>query len=562
MKTLSKAFFLIVLVAIFLIAVDVNAAALRDVTAIGEAAYRKEKKNIERVIKEHDFTKIPPGAVYKEGQLMVRFTPDSNGKSPSISNKKQILAALGGGTIEHNYELVSGLSLVKLPPGMTVEKALKKFNGKKSILYAKPDYQVSAMYTPHDEYWGYLWGMRKIEADEAWDITTGSNEIIVAVIDTGVDFDHPDLAANMWVNEREFPHGCDNNDDDVDPYKGYVDDIYGWNFSSQAGSYCDKGHPYDDYEILYEDGTYWLGHGTLCAGIIAAVGDNYINGHYEGIAGVSWNAKIMAIKFLDENGEGSVSGAISAIQYSVKMGADLSNNSWGLCSLDPDDLDDLRDAIAATATANMLFIAAAGNGSKCGVQTIGIDNDSDPGKTYPASFDLDNIISVMATNDADEKAGFSNFGATSVDLAAPGVNIFSTSPQDSYEAGQGTSFAAPYVAGACALVWSINPQLTNSEVKEIVLNNVDIPSTPLVCVSHGRLNVHKAVCAARIPWVDVEPSEREGFVSPAGSNNIEVKFSSESERAGTNRDGFITITFDDIYGTELNIPVTLNVPAE
>ena len=312
------------------------------------------------------------------------------------------------------------------------------------------------------------------------------SNIIVAVIDSGVDYTHPDLKANMWINPGEDhpplgvvgPEDFDGiNDDGNYDSNGnpLIDDIYGYDFCNNDGD------PMDD---LY--------HGTHCAGIIGAVGNNNV-----GITGVCWNVKIMALKFLDFSNQGDIADVIKCIDYAVDKGAKVLSNSW--CGF-PYSAG-LEDTIEAAGANGVLFITIAGNGDMFG-NPINIDETY----TYPASYDCDNIISVLATNDNDEKAHWSNYGAISVDLGAPGVDIFSTFPtyptsemayygcSTYYETISGTSMAAPYVAGACALLWSAKPQLSHLQVKDCILASVDkLDILDGNCVSEGRLNIRNAL---------------------------------------------------------------------
>jgi subtilisin family serine protease len=281
---------------------------------------------------------------------------------------------------------------------------------------------------------------------------------VVGVIDSGVDYNHPELAGAIWRNPKELAgDGVDNDGN------GYVDDIYGWNFVSN------NNNPMDDN-----------GHGTHVAGTIAAAGDNGV-----GVAGVA-NAKILPLKFLSATGSGSTSAAIAAINYATKLrqsGVNLviTNNSWGGGGYSTA----LYDAIKAHGNAGIMFVAAAGNG---GSDQIGDDNDRSP--QYPASYDLANIVSVAATDHHDVLASFSNFGAASVDLAAPGVSILSTVP-GGYGYSSGTSMAAPHVAGAAALAWSYSPGASVAQVRSALFNSVDkISGLNGKMVTGGRVNAH------------------------------------------------------------------------
>ncbi|MHC4624783.1 MAG: S8 family serine peptidase [Planctomycetota bacterium] len=478
---------------------------------------------------DRNFT-IPADAAYKPGQVIVRFAPRGNGKQRDSAEKKQILDSLGGGTIKRNYGLVPGLSVVKLPAGASVKNVLKAFNRAKGILYAQPDYQLKALSTlPSDARFGELWGMHNtgqsggtpdadIDAPEAWDITTGSRDVIVAVIDTGVDYTHVDLAANMWVNQAEFD-GTPGFDDDGNRY---VDDIYGYDFCNNDGD------PMDDHAYIY--------HGTHCAGTIGGVGDNG-----EGVAGVCWKVQIMALKFLDSDGFGWESDAVAAIEYSILMRANLSSNSWGGSFYN----QGLKDAIDAAGAAGMLFIAAAGNDNK----------NTDQHSHYPSNYNSPSIISVMSTNRNDNKSGFSNYGPATVDLGAPGSEILSCKRGNTYQYLNGTSMATPHVAGACALLWSINPALTNTEVKDILLQTVD-PVLPGLCVSGGRLNLHSAILQVRAPWIEIEPEI--GTAAPDDSNEITVTFDAIRMAPATYQ-AEIVILSDDPFNAESIVPVTMTV---
>ena len=352
--------------------------------------------------------------------------------------------------------------------GITAEEAIAILSEDPRIEYVEAnDIKVTSQIIPNDPLFDELWGLNNtgqtggtpdadIDAPEAWDIQTG-NGIVIGVIDTGVDYTHPDLQNNIWTNPGEIP---DNGIDDDG--NGFIDDYYGYDFVN------DDGDPFDDDEI---------GHGTLVAGIIAAEGNNGI-----GVTGVNWDAQIVGIKFLDEFGFGSTFDAIQAIEYSILIGADVTNNSWGGGEFS----QGLLDAIAAAGEAGQLFVAAAGNS--------GLDTDIFP--EFPAAYDLDNIISVAATNDNDELASFSSFGANSVDIGAPGEDILSTIPGDNYDAFSGTSFAAPHVTGVASLLLSESSDLSADELKERILATVDpTPSLEGKSVSGGRLNSFNALIA-------------------------------------------------------------------
>ena len=403
------------------------------------------------------------GKEYVENQLIIKFKPGAD-----ENQKKAVTNSLNSVTLK-KFSII-GAELVQLS-GMTVEEAINLLKDDPRIEYAEPNYIGHIDAIPNDTYFDILWGMHntgqtwgKLDADidavQAWDISTGDT-VIVGVIDSGVDTAHVDLMGNIWTNPGEIP---DNSIDDDS--NGYVDDIHGWDFMNN-----DNG-PIDDYF-----------HGTHCAGTIAAEGNNNT-----GVVGVCWSAKIMALKWLDSGGYGSVSDAILALQYATKMGARLTSNSYGFSTFSQAH----KNAIDSSGAHGMLFIASAGNNR--------VNNDVSP--HYPSSYNSNNIIAVAATdhndNLANEPTWGSNYGLTTVDLGAPGVNILSTIPPalswGNYLYGAGTSMATPHVSGTAALIWSKYPTLTNLEVKARIMNSVDpLPVLAGKCVTGGRLNAYRAI---------------------------------------------------------------------
>jgi subtilisin family serine protease len=350
------------------------------------------------------------------------------------------------------------------------------------VAYAEPNFILHAATTPNDPSFAQEWGLNNtgqqvnftsgtpdadIDAPEAWSVSTGSSNVTVAVIDTGVDVGHADLAQNIWINQGEDCPGCRTNgvDDDGD---GYVDDWRGWDFVNHDND------PTDDN-----------GHGTHVAGTIAAAGNNGI-----GTTGVTWNSKIMPLKFLDSSGSGSTEDAISAILYARAKGVPILNNSWG----GGDFSQALQDAIEQTDESGELFVAAAGNDFT--------NTDQEP--FWPSSYDTPNILSVGASDQFDRKAWFSNYGVRTVDLSAPGTNIYSTWRGGTYRFADGTSMATPHVSGAAALAKAVFPNAGGVGLKALLLRTVD-PVAALAGASRtaGRLNVdHVVRCTGPQAWIE------------------------------------------------------------
>jgi hypothetical protein len=299
-----------------------------------------------------------------------------------------------------------------------------------------------------------------------------------------------------------------------------VDDVHGWDALNE------EGDPMDD-----------RGHGTHVAGTIGAVGGNGL-----GVVGVCWEVSIMGVKFLGADGGGWTSDAIEAIEYATRMGARVLNNSWGGGSYS----QALKDTIEAAGAAGIVFVAAAGNDSR--------DNDLFP--TYPSSYDSENILAVMASDRHDRRSAFSHHGRTSVDLAAPGSEIWSTVPGNGYDNKDGTSMAVPHVVGACALLLSLDPSLTVAEIKAALLGTVD-PTLPGLCVSGGRLNLARALGELGVPWLAVEPAIGAG-IEPGDSVELHVRFSAVALPPGR-YEAEIQIHSDDQVRPVVIVPVSMIV---
>jgi subtilisin family serine protease len=333
--------------------------------------------------------------------------------------------------------------------------------------------------TPNDPNLSSVWGLSQpndvdIDAPEAWDKTTGARSVVVGIIDTGVDYNHPDLAANMWTNPGEIPgNGVD------DDANGYIDDVRGLNAITYTSSNRTAGDPMDDN-----------GHGTHVAGTIGAVGNNAV-----GVVGVNWRVTIIPIKFLSNSGSGSLMDAIEAVDYATALkrkGVNiiLTNNSWGGGGY----TQQLADAIARNRDEGILFVAAAGNSTQ--------NLDATP--SYPASYNVANIISVAAMDQNGAPANFSNYGATTVDIAAPGVQVSSTYPGNRYVYLSGTSMATPFVSGALALLKSYSVNLDWQTMIQTLYSSADIRSTfQGKCIGNRALNVNRMLQA--VPFNPAPP---------------------------------------------------------
>ena len=344
--------------------------------------------------------------------------------------------------------------------------ALKK--EQELLAYAEPDYVVHHFAVPNDPQFGQQWHLHNtgqsggrvdadIDAPEAWDVITGSNSLVVAVLDSGMDLTHPDLMPNLWVNPGESGQGKESDGLDNDN-NGYIDDVNGWNFVTGSPV------PMDDN-----------GHGTHTAGTVGAAGGNGI-----GVSGVCQQVRLMPLKFLSASGSGTNSDAIEAIRYATAQNVLLTSNSWGGSGFSQAMLDAINEADAA----GIGFVAAAGNS--------GINNDLYP--EYPANFEVPNVISVAATDHRDTLVWFSNFGAQTVHLAAAGLQTLSTGMGGVYQFMSGTSMAAPQVSGAAALLKAANPALPFARIKSMLLATTDPqPSLAGKTRTGGRLNAARAL---------------------------------------------------------------------
>lgn len=479
---------------------------------------------------------LPPRAATASSELpppaerwVVRLTPEAVGQYPNLDNAATFVQSL-----LPEVESVRGLGL----PGqllLTVDAAQGPggLADHASVAYAHRDLEVAPQGSPaDDELFHTQAGLANvgqdgglvgadIDIETAWSVTTGVRDVVVGVVDTGIDFAHIDLYPNIWLNQGEIPpslrplltdfdgdgqitlvdlnhpanqshvddsdfdgritpddlfadprwNNTDGGDNPIDDdANGFANDLFGWDFRNN------DNRPADDH-----------GHGTHVAGTIGAVGNNSA-----GVSGVAWTTSIMPLKFLGANNRGFAADAIEAINYATMMrtrdvdpaNVRVLNNSWGSNALNPA----LSDAIDESSAADVLFVAASGNGNIFG----GVNNDDVP--FFPASYTAESIVSVAASDRFDRLARFSNFGVASVDLAAPGVGINSTDLDSSYRFRNGTSMATPHVAGTAALIFSEHPDATAAEVKEALLAGVDVlPHLAGKLATEGRLDAGLAV---------------------------------------------------------------------
>jgi subtilisin family serine protease len=380
------------------------------------------------------------------GEVIVRFKPGLG-----IESRRRILGTERA--VLDRQLLLPGAALVNLAPGESVSSAVAALEQQAGVAYAQPNYVYQADATPSDPFFGVLWGLQNsgqlvddrsgtadadIDAPEAWNLTTGSDDVKVAVLDTGVDYDHPDLAGNIAA--------------------------LGWDF------YAGDADPRDEN-----------GHGTHVAGTIGANGDNGV-----GVTGINWNVGLIPIRVLSPFGSGTTATITNGFAYAAQHGARVVNASLGGASYDP------TLASTISAAAGTLFVFAAGNGGPDG---IGDDNDLGPGY-YPCSYPSANVVCVAATDLNDELASFSNYGPASVDLAAPGVKVGSTYVGGLYSYGDGTSMATPHVAGVAALMLARNPGATVAQLRAALLGSVDVlGSLGNKVATSGRLNAYRALLA-------------------------------------------------------------------
>ena len=422
--------------------------------------------------------KAPP---YATDKILVRF------KSGVARTSSLAVTAKHGTQVLREYRVPTNLQVVSVPKGASVEQAVEDFKRDPEVMYAEPNYIYELATVPNDPQFNQLYGMNNtgqtggtpdadINAVEAWNITTGSNNVVIGLLDTGFDYNHEDLAGNIFNNPGEIPgNGIDDDGD------GFIDDVHG------IDAVNNNGNPLDTD-----------GHGTHVSGTMAARGNNGI-----GVAGVNWNATIVACKAF--NPSGALDDILQCMDYFLTLKTrpnnpvDIvaTNNSWGGGGFS----QALQDAITAHQQAGMLFVAAAGNAS----------SDNDAFAFFPATYPNSNIISVLATNHFDQRAFFSNFGATTVDIGAPGENILSSLPNNQYGLLSGTSMATPHVTGLTGLPKAQDPSRTASQIKNLILTGgTETPGTMGTTMTGRRIRADNSLSC-----VDRSLTRR---VSPTGTS--------------------------------------------
>ena len=425
--------------------------------------------------------RLSAGQDYVDGELLIQFKEDVDDDT-----KQKAFDKVKGQPVEKIFTKAmeragkkEGVLLVKV--NKNVLEAIADLNGTAGVAFAEPNFIYTYDAITNDTYVanGSLWGMYGAgtspanqygsNAATAWAAgKTGSANVVVGIIDEGIQFTHPDLTGQVWTNPFDPADGVDNDGN------GYVDDIHGWDFDGNNNTIYDGGNRGSSDD-----------HGTHVSGTIGGKANNG-----QGVAGMNWNITIISCKFLGKRG-GTTANAVKAVDYlnDLKTRHNLnivaSNNSWGGGGFS----QALYDAVSRANTKNILFVAAAGNGG-----SDGVGDNNDAVASYPSNMDLPNVIAVAAITSAGALSSFSNYGATTVDIGAPGQGIWSSTAYNIYESYSGTSMATPHVTGAVALYASVNPGKTAAQIKNAILSSA-VPTASLTgkTVTGGRLEANAAL---------------------------------------------------------------------
>lgn len=430
-----------------------------------------------------------PMAEHVPGEFVVKFRDAATSRAGRVAILQTLQKRLGRAAVNELHPFVTdpSLALVKMKNESLARSAMKVLEGEPTVILSEPNYiyhalrvRDGAQSVPNDPEFQKQWGMSNVgQADSEgqagnigsdigiaslWEKgITGKKNTVVAIIDTGIQWDHPDLAANLYTNPGEIDgNGID------DDGNGLVDDVHGWNFADNKNTSSDDN-----------------GHGTHCAGVIGAAGNNGV-----GVAGVNWNVSLMPVKFLDANGGGTLEAATNAINYARMMKVKVMSNSWGGGGFS----DVMYQAIQQVQEQGILFVAAAGND--------GVSNDAE-NPTYPSSYELPNVVSVAAIDNRDSLAIFSNYGSKHVHVAAPGVNVYSTYMGSTYKSLSGTSMATPHVAGIAALLSSEHPEWTFDTIKDrLIKTSVPVKTLGRKVMAKGRVSAYNALYGIVPPSLD------------------------------------------------------------
>lgn len=451
------------------------------------------------------FNQPEPGAIVEETRLIRSILRELQGRIRTY-RKRDISVEDWEPTNMAHRSILGDPSVIRLaaPDFIGVDLAIRFLRSLPNVDFAEKNHILRGQteITPNDTYFSSeQWNLELIEAPEAWAISTGNEDVVVAVIDSGIDLDHEDLQNRIWTNPNDSSIDEQDNDNN-----GFEDDVHGWDF-------VDGDNDPDD----------GIGHGTHVSGIIGAEGNNEI-----GIAGICWNVRIMPIRVLDNEGNTDDATLANGLDYATQNGAYLSNVSVG----GPGSSSVVQGAVGRALNKSKLVIAAAGNS--------GLDNDTSSNRVYPASYPTANIISVLATTEDDDIALESNYGHQSVDIGAPAgdsgygdATIFSTVPGDAYNYKHNTSVAAPHATGVAALALGMCPGLSYESVKSLIMDGIDpLSSLSGQCVSEGRLNAYNVINAIGGLSSPAAPSSL--TAEPIGWNIIRLQWNDNS----TNERGF------------------------
>lgn len=420
-------------------------------------------------------------------------------------NTRRVVKSKLGETRSFDF---SKVYVIRFDPKQSIEDVENNFKNSTDLEYVEPNYTFKISAIPSDPEFVTQWGLHNtgqssgkvgadISAPEAWDIETGDRSILVGIIDTGIDYAHPDLINAIWNNTGETGLDISGNDKRYnqidDDTNGYVDDWRGWDF------FNDDNDPLDDH-----------GHGTHVAGIIGATGNNNIS-----ISGVAWDSSLVGLKFLSQYGYGDATDAAEAIVYATNIGAKITNNSWGGAYYS----GVLFDAIQYSRYNDDLVVAAAGNGSR----------NTDIYGNYPSSYDIDNILSVAITDHNDNFFPVSNYGLNSVDLAAPGKKIYSLRNGGGGISQTGTSMSTPFVTGAALLLWSQNNDLTYLNIRNRILLSVDpLPTLHGRMATGGRLNI-KNLLTTQYNGLNATPGQLDTYVFASKNKDVSLLLINNSD---------------------------------